>query len=151
VRGDPGTSIGEILSSVPGQTLPPRDNPLYQLSCPAPIVWPNQTLAARSLMEWAAESELRLATWTFYTSVEEMHDDNYQDPDPCRAAEVKDLVPLRFFATNGSYKVEPENLADILTAEAIIRDKGKSSYSSPATRKFQRMESRSPVARRSQK
>jgi hypothetical protein len=34
-------------------------------------------------------------------------------------------VPLRLFATDGSYKAKSENLSDILTAELIIRDKGE--------------------------
>ena len=34
-------------------------------------------------------------------------------------------MPLRLFATDGSYKAEPENLSDILTAESLIRDKGE--------------------------
>jgi hypothetical protein len=45
VHGDPGTSIDKILSRIPGQTLPPPDDPLSLLSCPKPTLWPNKYLS----------------------------------------------------------------------------------------------------------
>ena len=46
-------------------------------------------------------------------------------PDPRRATTIEDLIPLRLFATDGSYKAEPDKAAEILTAESIIRDRGE--------------------------
>jgi hypothetical protein len=92
---------------------------------------------ARSLLEWAGESGLQLEQREVETSEEEIHNRNNQDtvtelaqlldfwPDPRRATTTEDLTSLRLFATDGSYKAEPDNAAEILTSESIIRDKGK--------------------------
>jgi hypothetical protein len=46
-------------------------------------------------------------------------------PDPRRITSIEDQVSLHLFATDRSYKAEPETTKDILTAESIIGDKGK--------------------------
>jgi hypothetical protein len=86
-------------------------------------------------MGW--KSGLQLAQTDVKTPEEEIHNRNNQDiitelvqlldfwPDPRRATTTEDLTPLRLFATDGSYKAEPNNAAEIFTSESIIRDKGK--------------------------
>ena len=142
VKGAPGASIDEILSRVPDQNPSllaenEEGDPLYRLACPEPDHWPTQALTARSLMEWAGESGLQLALRRFDTPEEIMHNRNNQNtitemaqlldlwPDPRRATEIEELTPLRFFATDGSFKAEPNGLADILTGESRLRNHGK--------------------------
>jgi hypothetical protein len=80
---------------------------------------------------------LQLAQREVETLDKEIHNRNNQDTitelaqlldvwlDPHRATTTENLTPLRLFATDGSYKAEPDNAAEILTSESIIRDKGK--------------------------
>jgi hypothetical protein len=137
VNGNPGASIESMLNRVPAQPQLNPEDPVRLLPCPAADQWTKWPLTARSLLEWAGESGLQLAQREVETSEEEIHNRNNQDtitelaqlldfwPDPRRATTTEDLTPLRLFATDGSYKAEPDNAAEILTSESIIRDKGK--------------------------
>jgi hypothetical protein len=88
-------------------------------------------------MEWAGESGLLLGNCVFETTEDEVialsnhntiHALCYKRdlwPDPQRLTEVEDFLHLSLFATEGSYKVEPEGAANVITAEYTVRDKGK--------------------------
>jgi hypothetical protein len=137
VYGNPGASIEAMLSRVLAQPQLNPENPVHMLSCPTADQWTKWPLTAHSLLEWAEESGLQLVQSEVETLEEEIHNLNNQDtitelaqlldflPDPRRATTTEYLTPLRLFATDGSYKAEPDNAAEILTSESIIRDKGK--------------------------
>ena len=136
VHGDPAASVDAFFDRIP-QPVHPIDTPLRTLVCPPPNEWPTQALTARSLVEWAAESDLILANRVFQTTDEmryERQNDNTIHElaqeldlcmDPMRHIEVQDLTTLSLFATDGSYKAETTGAQDVITSEAMLRDQGK--------------------------
>jgi hypothetical protein len=136
VHGDPAASVEDMLNRVPVQQAVGPEDPLRLLVSPPPEEW-SCALTARSLLEWTAESGLQIARREFATTEEEIHNRANQTtitelaqklklwPDPRELTEIEDLMPLRLFATDGSFKAEPNSLADILTSEAALRDAGE--------------------------
>jgi hypothetical protein len=106
--------------------------------CPAAGQWTKWPLTAHSLLEWAGDLGLQLAQKEVKTPEKEIHNRNNQEtitelaqllnfwPNPRRATTTKDLTPLRLFATDGSYKAEPDNGIEILTRSLslVIKARG---------------------------
>jgi len=135
VGRDPLTSVNTILDRVPGPVHPP-DTPLRFIE--PPVKWPSSKkhIFARSLVEWSKESGLQLASRVYETpeeeraqirnntSLQELAEHLHLWPSEIYA-EDDELRPVQFFATDGSYAVQPESTKDIITAEIHLRDRGK--------------------------
>ena len=133
VGHQPAQAINAILHRLPTQMHPSL--PLVHHVLP-PKWTSHQKLTARSLAEWLSESGLTAAYTTAFTedqlqararnvisldqvakTIHLRFDPDIHDPD-------LPVLPLKFYVTDGSFKVETTHLADILTSEHELRQHG---------------------------
>ena len=129
----PEQAINELLSRLPG--LPHTTLPIFSIQIP-PDWYPNRKLIARSLVQWLHQSGLELTRCLPETPLQEAvrarnhtslskvakkihlwYDQDIHDPD-------LPLLPLSYYVTDGSYKVETQSYFDILASEHSLRHTG---------------------------
>ena len=135
VGGDPEQSMQGFIDRLPADASQVTDE-LRRLTKPAR--WPRRKpLIMRSLIEWFDESGLSqtvrlpsilppeerdrssLAISTIAEDLRLWPSDIYSDEDNAN------LPPIRLIATDGSFRVQPRGLADIITPERELRNHGK--------------------------
>ena len=135
VGGDPELSMQGFIDRLPADASQVTDE-LRRLTKPAR--WPRRKpLIMRSLIEWFDESGLSptvrlqsilppeerdrtsLAISTIAEDLRLWPSDIYSDEDNAN------LPPIRLIATDGSFRVQPRSLADIITPERELRNHGK--------------------------
>ena len=139
VRRDAQDTVNALFNRIPAPQNAPH-TPIRYLKAPAPSLWPKRCyLTARSLMEWAAESGLQLANRVYVTpdeerrriqfncTLEELAKELLLWPDLELYPEDEPLLEIDYFATDGSFTVQPQSMVDILTPEDLLRAQGKGS------------------------
>ena len=136
VYNDPEASVNAFLGRTPQPAINPEEH-MQTLRCPPATQWPRQPLTARSLIEWAGESGLMLALRVSRSTSEQLYElgnhNTIQEkaeflelvPDQQHGSGPTQFMPLRLFATDGSYTAIPEDMSDIITSESLLRDRGK--------------------------
>ena len=133
VGSHPHQAITDILNRLPHET--PPGLPIQILQTP-PAWKPRLRLLARSLVEWLTQSGLVLAQTTHETplqaatrqrnriSLQSVAQDIHLWYDPTIHDPDLPLLPLSFYVTDGSFRINTQSFADILAAEHTLRQHG---------------------------
>jgi hypothetical protein len=135
VKGAPAASVNTFLARLPQPTLP-GDGLLKTVT--AYQKWPRERFTARSIIEWLAESKLRVCCRLDNNDEqrEALMRNNISIINPAGHLRLhpselysdednNDLPPMQMMATDGSFIITPKDSSDILTSESDLRDTGK--------------------------